>query len=227
MSLACCWLCSSLFTGSRVPSLAVLFTGSRVPSLAVLFTGSRVPSLAVLFTGSRVPSLAVSLSSRPFGSCFIQPTIHSLGLKDCVVHDRFIRRRSGHRTNNLLNTLTSDEPPRHDRHACGRPHTLELEGVPTIYSHSLNSSAPADSRCRDSFKIAASSPRSGLLHESPVFTRCVRHQLSLLNTTRSSLTRINSATRSTSRPSSREATGLAKHRVPPPRHVSVLARHHT
>ena len=33
--LACCWLCSSLFTGSRVPSLAVLFTGSRVPSLAV------------------------------------------------------------------------------------------------------------------------------------------------------------------------------------------------
>ena len=45
--LACCWLCSSLFTGSRVPSLAVLFTGSRDPSLAV------------------------SLSSRPFGACFI------------------------------------------------------------------------------------------------------------------------------------------------------------
>ena len=79
--LACCWLCSSLFTGSRVPSLAVLFTGSRVPSLAV------------------------SLSSRPFGSCFIQPTIHPLGLKASGVHDHCKRRRSGHRKSNLLNTL--------------------------------------------------------------------------------------------------------------------------
>ena len=104
--------------------------------LFLLFTGSKVPvpGCFYFFTGSRVPSLAVSISSRPFGTCL---------------------RRSGHRMNNLLNTLTSDEPPRHDCHACGRPHTLELAGVPTIYSHSLNSSAPAYSWCRDSFKIAA------------------------------------------------------------------------
>ena len=69
------------------------------------------------------------------------------------------------------------------------------------------------------------SSRSGLLHASPAFTRCVRHQLSLLNTTRSTLTRIVSTTRSTSCPSSTESTGLAQHRVQPPRHVSGLARH--
>ena len=40
---------------------------------------------------------------------------------------------------------------------------------------------------------------------------CVRHQLSLLNATRSALTRIVSATRSTSCPSSTEATGLPMH----------------
>ena len=93
--LACCWLCSSLFTGSRVPSLAVLFTGCRVPSLAV------------------------SLSSRPFGSCFIQPTIHQptihpLGLKASGFHDHCKRRCCRHRINNLLNTLDvkgSQYPP--------------------------------------------------------------------------------------------------------------------
>ena len=109
----------------------------------------------LLFTGSGVPSLPVSLSSRPFGTCFIQPTIRPLGLKASDVHDHCKRRRSGHRISNLLNTWTSDEPPGHNRHPCGRLHTLELAGVPTIYSHSLNSSAPAYSRCRDSFKIAA------------------------------------------------------------------------
>ena len=40
----------------------------------------------------------------------------------------------------------------------------------------------------------ASSPRSGLLHASPAPTRCAHHQLSLLSTTRSSLTHIISAT---------------------------------
>ena len=57
------------------------------------------------FTGSRVPSLAVSLSSRPFFSCFIQPTIHTLGLKTSCVHNHCKRRRCGHRISNLLNTL--------------------------------------------------------------------------------------------------------------------------
>ena len=47
------------------------------------------------FTGSRVPSLAVSLSSRPFGTCFIQPTIHPLVLKASVVHDHCKRRCCG------------------------------------------------------------------------------------------------------------------------------------
>ena len=141
-------LTSTHFSACRSPAVGFALLCSRVlGSLLWLFCSRVLGSLPWLFC-SRV------LSSQPFGSCFIQPTIHPLGLKACVVHDRFIRRRSGHRTNNLLNTLTSDEPPRHDRHACGRPHTLELEGVPTIYSHSLNSSAPADSRCRDSFKIA-------------------------------------------------------------------------
>ena len=36
-------------------------------------------------------SLAVPISSRPFGTCFNQPTIHPLGLKASVVHGRFIR----------------------------------------------------------------------------------------------------------------------------------------
>ena len=53
--------------------------------------------------GSR--SLAVSLSSRPFGTCFNQPTIHTLGLKASVVHDHCKRRRCGHRISNLLKTL--------------------------------------------------------------------------------------------------------------------------
>ena len=128
--------------------------------------------------GSWVPSLDVSLSSRPFGTCFIQPTIHTLGLKACVVLNRFIRRRSGHRINNLLNTLTSDEPPRHDRHACGRPHTLELASVPTIYSHSLNSYAPAYSRCRDS-KIAAITAAVTYFQEYSQFLHKIRTTISL------------------------------------------------
>ena len=111
------------------------------------------------FTGSRVPSLAVFIPSRPFGTCFNQPTIHPLGLKASVVHGRFIRRRSGHVAKKTCwRHLTSDEPPRHDRHARGRPHTLELAGVPTIYSHSLNSSAPTYSRCRDSLQQYRSHP---------------------------------------------------------------------
>ena len=122
------------------------------------------------FTGSRVPSLAVSLSSRPFGTCFNQPTMHPLGLIASVVHDHCTRRRGGHRINNLLKTLDvkgSQHPPlrralclrKHKLHLVTRLvdiHTLELmcAGVPTItsllftvfYSHSLNSSAPACSR---------------------------------------------------------------------------------
>ena len=143
-----------------------------------------------LFTGSRVPSLAVSLSSRPFGTCFNQPTMHPLGLKASDVHDHCKRRCCGHRINNLLNTLDvkgSQYPPLR-RALCFRKHKLHLitrldhihslalmcAGVPPLsnllkkvfYSHSLNSSAPARSRCRNSkqqyqphpaisFKIAA------------------------------------------------------------------------
>ena len=118
--LACCWLCSSLFTGSRVPSLAV------------------------------------SLSSRPFGSCFIQPTIHQptihpLGLKASGVHDHCNRRCCRHCINNLLNTLdvkgsqypsastctllseaqatsrhTDRQHPYFSIHVRGRPHVLEF-----------------------------------------------------------------------------------------------------
>ena len=80
------------------------------------------------FTGSRVPSLAVSLSSRPFGTCFNQPTSHPLGLKASVVHDHCKRRRSGHRINNLLNTLDakgSQYPPLR-RALCFRKHKLHL-----------------------------------------------------------------------------------------------------
>ena len=108
-NFACCWLCSSLFTGSRVPSLAVSFTGSRVPSLTV------------------------SLSSLPFGTCFNQPTIHQptihpLGLKASVVHDHCKRCRCGHRMNNLLKTLDvkgSQYPPLR-RALCLRKHKLHL-----------------------------------------------------------------------------------------------------
>ena len=50
-----------------------------------------------LFTGSGSQSLAVLLSSRPFGACFNQPTIHPLGLKARVVHDHCKRRCCGHR----------------------------------------------------------------------------------------------------------------------------------
>ena len=57
------------------------------------------------FTSSRVPSLAVSLSSRPSGTCFNQPTIHPLGLKASIVHDHCKRRCCGHRISNLLKTL--------------------------------------------------------------------------------------------------------------------------
>ena len=108
------------------------------------------------FTGSRVPSLAVSLSSRPFGTCFNQPTIHPLGLKASVVHDHCKRRCCGHRISNLLNTLDvkgsqyvtmcilpseAQAAPRHtDRrhpyfstHVRGRPHALEF----AVYSLSL------------------------------------------------------------------------------------------
>ena len=56
------------------------------------------------FMGSRVPSLAVPLSSRPFGTCFNQPTSHTFGLKASVVHDHCKRRCCGHRTSNLLKT---------------------------------------------------------------------------------------------------------------------------
>ena len=131
------------------------------------------------FTGSRVPSLAVSLSSLPFGTCFNQPTMQPacnspLGLKASVVHDNCKRRCCRHRINNQLNTLNvkgSQNPPlrsalcfrQHKRHLVTRIvniHTLAFmcAGVPTFsnllytvfYSHSLNSSAPARSRCRNS-----------------------------------------------------------------------------
>ena len=160
--------------------------------------------------------------------------------------------------------------------------TFMYAGVPTLsnllfsvfHSHSLNSSAPARSRCRNSkqqyqphlaisFKIAAitaavtwtafSLAQPGypllcrctesaappqywwhlIINLSPAWSGltnsnthrligavcCVRHQLSLLSTTRSSLTRIVSATRSTSCHPSTEATGLAQHRVQPPRRL--------
>ena len=121
--LACCWLCSSLFTGSRVPSLAVLFTGSRVPSLAV------------------------SLSSRPFGSCFIQPTIHQptmhpLGLKASGVHDHCKRRRGEHRINNLLNTLHVKDLLKMLRCAfCLQAHTANFvsNGLPSIPAQARHS----------------------------------------------------------------------------------------
>ena len=121
---------------------------------------------------------------------FNQPTIHPLGLKASVVHDHCKRRCCRHRINNLLNTLDvkgSQYPPLR-RALCFRKHKLHLvtrivnihtlafmcAGVPTFsnllytvfYSHSLNSFAPARSRCRNakqqyqphpaiSFKIAA------------------------------------------------------------------------
>ena len=68
-----------------------------VGTALLLFTGSGVPVPGCFcFTGSRVPSLAVSISSRPFGTCFNQPAIHTLGLKASVVHGRLVRRRGGH-----------------------------------------------------------------------------------------------------------------------------------
>ena len=158
------WADTFKFFSQTLSLTSTRFSACCSPAVGFALLCSRVlGSLPWLFyfTGSRVPSLAVSTSSLPFGTCFIQPTIHSLGLKvsldlkTSAVPDHCERCRSGHRINNMLDTLTSDEPPRHDRHACGRPHTLELAGVATIYSHSLNSSAPAYSRCRDSFKIAA------------------------------------------------------------------------
>ena len=124
--------------------------------------------------GIRVPSLAISLSSRPFGTCFNQPTIHPLGLKASVAHDDCKRHRCGHRIKNLLKTVDvkgSQYPPLR-RALCFRKHKLHLvtrivnihtlafmcAGVPTFsnllytvfYSHYLNSFAPARSRCRNS-----------------------------------------------------------------------------
>ena len=151
-------LTSTRFSACCSPAVGIAL--SFVHGFSGPFPGCFVHGFSGPFTGCFVHGF-----SGPFTGCssFFTAIWHvfhpaynlPLGLKACVVHDRFIRRRSEHRINNLLNTLTSDEPPRHDRHACGRPHTLALAGVPTICSHSLNSSAPAYSRCRDSFKIAA------------------------------------------------------------------------
>ena len=71
------------------------------------------------------------LFSRPFGSCFIQPTIHQptihpLGLKASGVHDHCKRRRSEHRISNLLNTLNVKELQKcYDVHSAFK-HTLHF-----------------------------------------------------------------------------------------------------
>ena len=124
------------------------------------------------FTGSRVPSLAVSISSRPFGTCFIQPTIHPLGLKATVVHGRFIRRRSGHvAKNNLLKTLDFGRASS-SRSSCarasphsstrGRPHDLFAYSkfigthvLPVSGFLTTVSISPGDFKVNFSFKIAA------------------------------------------------------------------------
>ena len=67
------------------------------------------PAVSTALLCSRVlgslPWLFLSLSSRPFGTCFNQPTIHPLGLKASVVHDHCKRRCCGHRISNLLKIL--------------------------------------------------------------------------------------------------------------------------
>ena len=81
--------------------------------------------------------------------------MHPLGLKASVVHDHCKRRRSGHRTNNLLKTLDvkgSQYPPvrralclrKHKLHLVTRLvdiHTLALmcAGVPTLSNFAANS----------------------------------------------------------------------------------------
>ena len=107
---SCRWLpdlkhCVPFFSTCLVSTCCVAKTS---PAVGIALLCSRVlgsRSLAVLFTGSRVPSLAVSICSRPFGTCFDQPTSHSLGLKASVVHDHCKRHCCGHRISNLLNTL--------------------------------------------------------------------------------------------------------------------------
>ena len=149
--------CVPFFSTCLVSTCCVVKTS---PAVGTALLCSRV-------LGSR--SLAVSLSSRPFGTCFNQPTMHPLGLKASVVHDYCKRRCCGHRISNLLNTLDnkgSQYPPfrralcfrKHKRHLVTRIvniHTLAFmcAGVPTFsnlmktvcYSHSLNSFAPARS----------------------------------------------------------------------------------
>ena len=89
------WADTFKFFSQTLSLTSTRFSACCSPAVgfALLCSRGSLPWL-FCFTGSRVPSLAVSLSSRPFGSCFIQPTIHPLGLKACVVHDRFIQRRS-------------------------------------------------------------------------------------------------------------------------------------
>ena len=91
--------------------------------------------------GSRVPSLAVSLSSRPFGTCFIQPTTHPLGLKASVVHDHCKRRRCLHRTSNLLNA--SDVKGLQYVTMCILPSSINCTFVTRLAKHSVSTACQA------------------------------------------------------------------------------------
>ena len=114
------------------PAVGIALLCSRV-------LGSR--SLAVLFTGSRVPFLIVSLSSRPFGTCFIQPTIHPLGLKASGVHDHSKRRCCGHRISNLLNTL--DVKGLQYVTLCILPSSINCTFVTRLAKHSVSTACQA------------------------------------------------------------------------------------
>ena len=134
-------LCSVLLHVSRFHMLRC----KTLPAVGIALLCSRVlgsRSLAVLFTGSRVPSLAVSLSSRPFGTCFHQPSIHPLGLKASVVHGRFIRRRSGHvAKSNLLKTL--DVKGLQYVTMCILPSSINCTFVTRLAKHSVSTACQA------------------------------------------------------------------------------------
>ena len=60
--------------------------GPGVPSLSVFLLESLDPIPdCFLFVGPWVPSLAVFLSSRPFCTCFIKPTTHSVGVSSSLL----------------------------------------------------------------------------------------------------------------------------------------------
>ena len=160
VSLACCWLCSSLFTGSRVPSLAVSLLHGQFGSCFIQLTIHQptIHPLGLKASGvhdhckkrrseHRISNLLNTLNVKDLQNvsmCILPSSTHctsSHGLPNMLT-----QRFAKHSVSNGLSSIPAQ--PRHSdlehSRARGRPHTLEFLLYSTHPSELISLSSSRD-----------------------------------------------------------------------------------